>query len=63
LPVIGLQSDFGYGDVYQDGVDIVDPDRKGGIPLKSIVIHRYYDDASTYLGQGKTPRLSNPTPC
>ena len=58
-PVVRLLSDFGYGDVYQDGVDIVDPDWKGGIPLKSIIIHRYYDDASSFLGKGKTPEIED----
>ncbi|MEP6492225.1 MAG: hypothetical protein ABJF01_06085 [bacterium] len=56
-PVVRLQSDFGYCDIYEDGVDIVDPDWKGGVKRRSIVIHRYYDDASTLLGSGKTPSM------
>lgn len=56
-PVVRLQSDFGYGDIYEDGVDIVDPDWKGGVKLRSIVIYRYYDEASTLLGVGKTPGI------
>jgi hypothetical protein len=56
-PMVRLQSDFGYCDVYEDGVDIVDPDWTGGIQRKSIVIYRYYDSASSLLGQSKTPDI------
>lgn len=56
-PVVRLQSDHSYCDVYEDGVDIVDPDWKGGIRTRSIVIHRYYDEASSFLGTGKTPSI------
>src|SRR6185436_5253709 len=56
-PVVRLQSDFQYCDIYEDGVDIVDPDWKGGIPLRSIIIYRYYEQASTFLGTGKTPEI------
>ena len=58
-PVVRLQSDFQYCDIYQDGVDIVDPDWDGGISRRSIIIHRYYDEASTLLGVGKTPEIEN----
>jgi hypothetical protein len=56
-PVVRLQSDHGYGDVYEDGVDIMDPDWEGTIARKSIIIYRYYDSASTLLGLGKTPKI------
>ena len=56
-PMVRLQSDFGYGDVYEDGVDIGDPDFTAEIPTKSLVIYRYYDDASTLFGTGKTPEI------
>jgi hypothetical protein len=58
-PLVRLQSDFGYGDVYDNGVDIVDPDWSGPIPLKSVVIYRYYDSASSFLGTGKTPNIES----
>jgi hypothetical protein len=58
-PVVRLQSDFGYGDIYEDGVDIVDPDWKGGIRRKAIIIYRYYDEASSFLGEGKTPEIED----
>jgi hypothetical protein len=58
-PVVRLQSDFGYEDIYEDGVDIVDPDWKGGVKTKSIVIYRFYDEASTLLGAGKTQAVED----
>jgi hypothetical protein len=56
-PLVRLQSDFGYGDVYEDGVDIGDPDFTAPIPTSSIIIYRYYDSASTLFGTGKTPEI------
>jgi hypothetical protein len=56
-PLVRLQSDFGYGDVYEDGVDIGDPDFTSEISTRSIIIYRYYDSASTIFGTGKTPEI------
>jgi hypothetical protein len=56
-PLVRLQSDFEYTDIYRDGVDINDPDWTGTIPVRSIVIYRYYDPASTLFGTGKTPGI------
>lgn len=56
-PLVRLQSDFGYGDVYEDGVDIGDPDFTSEIATKSVIIYRYYDEASTLFGTGKTPDI------
>ena len=58
-PVVRLNSDFGYADVYNDGTDIVDPDWSGLLPLRSIIVYRYYDEASTFLGEGKTPAMED----
>lgn len=57
-PLIRLQTDFGYRDVYEDGVDIGDPDYPADIPKKSLIIYRYYDEASTLFGSGKTPEIT-----
>jgi hypothetical protein len=57
-PVLRLASDYGYSNVYEDGLDIVDEGREGTIPAKSIVIYRYYEQASTLLGNGKTPEIT-----
>jgi hypothetical protein len=56
-PLVRLQSDFGYGDVYEDGVDLGDPDFTADVATKSIIIYRYYDAASTLFGTGATPKI------
>ncbi|XEG70649.1 hypothetical protein QA447_21840 [Pseudomonas sp. abacavir_1] len=60
-PVIRLASQFGYGDVYEDGYDVLDPNwlaqKNNKLAARSIVIYRYYDPASTLLGVGKTPSM------
>ncbi|MDL2283942.1 hypothetical protein LJC19_02195 [Oxalobacter sp. OttesenSCG-928-P03] len=62
-PLVRLGSDFGYSDVYEDGYDILDPewhdDGKNKLPSRSIVIFRYYDEASRLLGTGKVPPISD----
>ena len=58
-PVLRLTSDFGYLDVFREGLDIMDPDWEGTIPSKSIVIYRYYEQASALLGTGKTPKITD----
>jgi hypothetical protein len=56
-PVVRLQSDFGYSDVYEEGVDIMDPDWSQPVPRRCIVIFRYYDQASALLGNKETPNI------
>ena len=60
-PVIRLASEFEYQDVYEDGYDILDPEWAADVDNKlasrSIVIYRYYDEASRLLGLGKTPSI------
>ena len=62
-PVVRLGSDFGYGDVFDNGLDIMDPDWEGdpdwngGIPRQSIIVYRYYEQASGLLGTGTTPKI------
>lgn len=68
-PVVRLASeDFGYTDVYEDGLDILDPDWErdaNGNPTgnrlgsRSVIIYRYYDEASTLLGNGETPSIEH----
>jgi len=61
-PLIRLGSDFGYRDVYEDGYDILDPewhdDGKNQLSSRSVIIFRYYDEASQLLGSGKVPSIS-----
>jgi hypothetical protein len=57
-PVVRLASDFGYGDVYADGLDIMDDEwSDSSFSRKSVIIYRYYDPASTLLGEAKTPNI------
>ena len=60
-PVVRLASDFGYRDVYEDGYDILDDEWSANadnrLPSRSIVVYRYYDEASELLGLGKTPAI------
>src|SRR5688572_25122073 len=56
-PVVRLQSDYGYSDVYEDGVDIMDPDWREPVGRRSIIIFRYYDQSSALLGNKKTPGI------
>lgn len=60
-PLLRLASDYGYRDVYEDGYDILDDDweRDGRhhLSARSIIIHRYYDEASELLGIGKRPSI------
>jgi len=58
-PLVRLQSDFQYGDVYENGVDIDDADFTGTIRTRSVIIYRYYDSASTLFGTGKTPDIES----
>ncbi len=66
-PIVRLASDFGYEDVFQDGKDILDPgwdkDVNGNLTgnklkSRSIIIHRYYDEASRLLGTGEIPPIN-----
>jgi hypothetical protein len=66
-PLVRLTTEYRYQHVYQNGMDIVDEgweppkDDQGkpipGIPPGSIVILRYYDDGSDYLGDGKARNI------
>lgn len=58
-PVVRLASDFGYCDVFKDGMDIVDTDWDGTLPLRSIIVYHYYDSASKLLGSGETPPMED----
>ena len=57
-PVVRLGADHGYSCVFDAGADLFDPDwTKTWIPPQSIVIYRYYDEASRLLGVGETPPI------
>lgn len=60
-PVVRLLSDFDYRDVYEEGYDLDDDgwsrDGQRSLGPRSIVVYRYYDEASTLLGSGRTPPI------
>ena len=58
-PLVRLGREYRYASVYDNGLDIVDPEwAQTCIPPESIVIFRYYDSASTLLGAGTTPPIT-----
>ena len=58
-PVLRLNTDFGYTDVFENGLDIMDPGWTDPIRSKTIVIYHYYEQASRLLGEGKTPGIED----
>ncbi|HEY4302852.1 MAG TPA: hypothetical protein VGM82_00185 [Gemmatimonadaceae bacterium] len=60
-PVVRLQSEHGYRDVYEEGRDLLDLDwtgkRKynGGLDRRSIIVYRYYDEVSSQFGTSEKP--------
>jgi hypothetical protein len=57
-PLVRLMSDHDYGDVFVDGEDLVAAERPDCvIPYRSIIIYRYYDEASKDFGSGETPPI------
>ncbi|MGK2872885.1 MAG: esterase/lipase family protein [Alphaproteobacteria bacterium] len=60
-PLVRLMSDHDYEDVYVEGDDLVavgDADRY--VPYRSIIIYRYYDEASKDFGDGQgTPPIEH----
>ena len=52
-PLVRLMSDHNYQDVFVEGDDLVAARRDGQkVPYRSIVIYRYYDEASEDFGTG-----------
>jgi len=59
-PLVRLMGDHKYEDVFVDGDDLLAADRTGRpVPYRSIVIYRYYDEASKDFGDGKTPPIEH----
>lgn len=53
-PLIRLMKDYGYTDSYRDGTEI-----SGSLPARSLVIHRYYDEADRDFGSGEVPSIES----
>ena len=53
-PVLRLIKDHQYETVIENGMDLMDEGWNGKVPERSIIIFRYYEQASGLLGTGKT---------
>ncbi|MGU9807101.1 UNVERIFIED_CONTAM: hypothetical protein HPS20_21690 [Pseudomonas sp. CM11] len=62
------QSDRRYDDIYVNGQDLTEPDPENptqpllrgiALPYQSIIIFRYYDEASETFGSGSTPPIQH----
>ncbi len=51
-PLVRLMKEYGYRDVYEHGTE-----KQDRIPSRSIVIHRYYEQADSELGGEKAPSV------
>jgi len=51
-PLVRLMKDYDYRDTYASGAE-----SGGRLPPRSIVIHRYYDEADPAFGAGKAPSI------
>jgi len=59
-PLVRLMGDHDYEDVFVDGDDLLAAQRtEKAVPYRSIVIYRYYDEASKDFGDGKTPPIEH----
>jgi PGAP1-like protein len=59
-PLVRLISEHGYNDLFVDGEDLLkSDDPKHRIPYRSLVIYRYYDEASLDFGCGETPPIEH----
>jgi len=68
-PLVRLSSEYGYHVLYKDGMEIVDPAYASGeagkkrleegIPIASIIIHRFYDAGSRLRGTGQTSSIED----
>ncbi len=59
-PLVRLMGDHDYEDVFVDGDDLLAAQRTDReVPYRSIIIYRYYDEASKDFGDGKTPPIEH----
>ena len=59
-PLVRLMSEHGYEDTFDAGEDILQSSRTDvAIPYRSIVVYRYYDEASKDFGTGDTPPIEH----
>lgn len=59
-PLVRLMSDHDYSDVFVDGEDQINSPRTDWpVPYRSVIIYRYYDEASKDFGTGETPPIEH----
>ncbi|HTE42731.1 MAG TPA: hypothetical protein VK629_18060 [Steroidobacteraceae bacterium] len=59
-PLVRLMSDHKYEDVFVDGDDLLAAERTDQlVPYRSIIIYRYYDEASKDFGNATTPPIEH----
>lgn len=59
-PLVRLMTDYVYDDVFVDGEDLVASDNPDYlIAYRSIIVYRYYDEASKDFGAGETPPIEH----
>jgi hypothetical protein len=58
-PLVRLMKEYGYDDVYDEGLDQVADElaRTTKVPYRSIIIYRYYEPSSQDLGTGAKPNM------
>ncbi|MES2657429.1 MAG: hypothetical protein V4689_02365 [Verrucomicrobiota bacterium] len=57
-PLVRLHTDHGYRDVFDEGEDLIAAERTDlPIPYRSVIIFRYYDEASKAFSDGETPPI------
>ncbi len=59
-PLVRLMGEYGYGDVFVDGEDLLSLQHSATpIDYRCVIIYRYYDEASESFGQGSTPPIEH----
>lgn len=60
-PLVRLMKQYGYRDVYDDGIDQVggEADQGVSVPYRSIVVYRYYEPSSNEIGESVKPDIQN----
>ncbi|MGH7843650.1 MAG: hypothetical protein ACREQW_00555 [Candidatus Binatia bacterium] len=58
-PLVRLMKEFGYDDVYEEGMDQVIDQRaqRKSVPYRSVIIYRYYEPLSQDLGTKEKPNI------
>ena len=60
-PLVRLMKEYGYDDVYEDGIDqVMDVQaQRMSVPYRSLIIYRYYEPSSKALGQNLEPNIEH----